>query len=86
MGEDPTAKTGLKDEKEKSQIGAGKLLMQWKDEGVGEVGNRSAEYQAAVRAIKDGVAEAIRNEQIPPGYHSAIQKYFDRLPAEPPQK
>ncbi len=86
MGEDPNAKTALKDEKSKSQIGAGKLLMQWKEEGVGEIGDRGGDYQAAVRAIKDGVAEAIRNEQIPPGYHSAIQKYFDRLPAEAPKK
>ena len=86
VGEDPSAKTALKDEKSKSQIGAGKLLMQWKEEGVGEIGDRGGDYQAAVRAIKDGVAEAIRNEQIPPGYHSAIQKYFDRLPAEAPKK
>ena len=86
VGEDPSAKTALKDEKDKTQIGAGKLLMQWKEEGVGEIGNRGGDYQAAVRAIKEGVAEAIRNEQIPPGYHSAIQKYFDRLPAEVPKK
>lgn len=86
VGEDPNAKTALKDEKSKSQLGAGKLLMQWKDEGVGEIGARSGDYQAAVRAVKEGAAEAIRNEQVPPGYHSAIQKYFDRLPAEPPKK
>jgi hypothetical protein len=86
VGEDPTAKTGLKEEKAKTQIGAGKLLMEWKEEGVGEIGDRAGEYQAAVRAIKEGVAEAIRNEQIPPGYHSAIQKYFDRIPSDAPKK
>jgi hypothetical protein len=86
MGEDPNAKTAMKDEKEKSQLGAGKLLMQWKEEGVGEIGQRNADYQAAIRAVKEGAAEAIRNEQIPPGYHTAIQKYFDRLPAEAPTK
>ena len=86
VGEDPTAKTGLKTEKTKSQLGAGKLLMQWKEEGVGEVGDRASDYQAAVRAVKEGAAEAIRNEQVPPGYHSAIQKYFDRLPVEPGKK
>ena len=83
-GEAPDTKTALKDEKSKSQVGAGKLLMQWKDEGLGEVGQRP-DYQAAVRAVKEGVAEAIRNEQVPSGYHSAIQKYFDRLPATPPK-
>ena len=82
VGEDPTAKTNTKEEKAKTQTTAGKLLMQWKDEGVGDIGKRSADYEAAVRAVKEGVAEAIRNEQVPPGYHSAIQKYFDRLPTE----
>jgi hypothetical protein len=30
--------------------------------------------------VKQSVAEAIRNEQVPPGYHGTIQKYFDKLP------
>jgi hypothetical protein len=30
--------------------------------------------------VKQGVSEAIRNERVPPGYHGAIQKYFDNLP------
>ena len=80
VGEDPTAETAMKDEKDKAKMGAGKLLMQWKEEGVGETGQKVADYQEAVRAVKEGVAEAIRNERIPPGYHGAIQKYFDRLP------
>jgi hypothetical protein len=83
VGEDKTAKTNTKEEKAKTKTTAGALLMQWKDEGVGDIGQRTADYEAAVRAVKEGVAEAIRNEQVPPGYHSAIQKYFDRLPAEP---
>jgi hypothetical protein len=29
--------------------------------------------------IKQGVAEAIEQEQIPPGYRDAIQKYFDQF-------
>jgi hypothetical protein len=83
VGEDKTAKTNTKAEKAKTKTTAGALLMQWKDEGVGDIGQRTADYEAAVRAVKEGVAEAIRNEQVPPGYHSAIQKYFDRLPAQP---
>jgi hypothetical protein len=86
VGEDPNAKTATKEEKAKTQLGAGKLLMQWKEEGIGEIGNRQGDYQAAVRAVKEGVSEAIRNEQVPPGYHSAIQRYFDRLPTETPKK
>ena len=80
VGEDPDALTKLKDEKAKTKMGAGKLLMQWKEEGKGETGQKADDYQAAVRSVKEGVAEAIRNERIPPGYHGAIQKYFDRLP------
>ena len=80
VGEDPNALTKTKDEKSKTKMGAGKLLMQWKEEGVGETGQKVEDYQDAVRAVKEGVAEAIRNERIPPGYHGAIQKYFDRLP------
>ena len=79
-GEDDTAKSDFKKEKDKVQLGAGKLLMEWKEEGVGETGQKSGDYQQVVRAVKQGVSEAIRNEQVPPGYHSAIQKYFDRLP------
>ena len=80
VGEDDTAKSDFKKEKDKVQLGAGKLLMEWKEEGVGETGQKASDYQQAVRAVKQGVSEAIRNEQVPPGYHSAIQKYFDRLP------
>lgn len=79
-GEDPNAITKTKDEKSKTKMGAGKLLMQWREEGVGETGAKAQEYQEAVKAVREGVAEAIRNERIPPGYHGAIQKYFDRLP------
>jgi hypothetical protein len=73
-------KTALKQEKANSQLGAGKLLMQWKEEGVGETGQKAADYEQAIRAVKQGVAEAIRSEQVPPGYHGTIQKYFDRIP------
>jgi len=79
VGEDPSAKTAMKPDKDPAQIGAGKLLMQWKEEGVGDTGNKAVQYQNALRTVKQGVAEAIRSEQVPPGYHSAIQKYFDRL-------
>jgi uncharacterized protein CbrC (UPF0167 family) len=58
--------------------------MEWKEEGVGETGRKAGDYTDAVRAVKQGVAEAIRNERIPPGYHGAIQKYFDNLPEKKP--
>ncbi len=85
VGENPDAKTALKNEKDKTKLGAGKLLMQWKEEGQGEVGTKAEDYQAAVRAVKQSVAEAIRSEQVPPGYHGTIQKYFDKLPEKSPK-
>ena len=82
LGENDAAKSAFKPEKDKTQMGAGKLLMEWKEEGLGEVGAKAGDYENAVRAVKQGVAEAIRNEQVPPGYHGAIQKYFDKLPVK----
>ena len=84
VGEDDSAKSDFKKEKAKTQLGAGKLLMEWKEEGVGETGKKAGDYNEAVRAVKQGVAEAIRNERVPPGYHGAIQKYFDNLPEKKP--
>ncbi len=84
VGEDESAESKFKKEKDKIQLGAGKLLMEWKEEGVGETGRKAGDYNDAIRAVKQGVAEAIRNERVPPGYHGAIQKYFDRLPEKRP--
>ena len=84
VGEDDSTKSDFKKEKAKTQLGAGKLLMEWKEEGVGDTGSKTGDYNDAVRAVKQGVAEAIRNERVPPGYHGAIQKYFDALPVKKP--
>ncbi|MEQ1850560.1 MAG: hypothetical protein ABMA01_03110 [Chthoniobacteraceae bacterium] len=84
VGEDDSATSKFKKEKDKVQLGAGKLLMEWKEEGVGETGKKAGDYNEAIRAVKQGVAEAIRNERVPPGYHGAIQKYFDKLPEKKP--
>lgn len=84
FGEDDSTTSGFKKEKDKIQLGAGKLLMEWKEEGVGETGRKAGDYNDAIRTVKQGVAEAIRNERVPPGYHGAIQKYFDKLPEKKP--
>jgi hypothetical protein len=83
-GEDDTTESEHKKQRATIQIGAGKVLMEWKDEGVGETGAKAGDYSDAIRAVKQGVAEAIRNERVPPGYHDAIQKYFDKLPEKRP--
>lgn len=78
--EDDSAETGFKQEKSSSQLAGGRLLLEWKTKEVGETGARTEEYRDAVQQVKQGVAEAIQQEQVPPGYHQAIQRYFDTLP------
>jgi hypothetical protein len=82
--ENDAAETDFKKEKSPTQLSGGKMLLQWKVNEVGPTGARAEEYRDAIRQVKQGVSEAITNEQVPPGYHETIQKYFDTL-AEQPQ-
>ena len=75
--EDISGSTAFRTEKSKSALQAGKSLMQWKTQEVTDSGKAKVEYKEAVEKVKQGVSEAILQEQIPPGYHEAIQKYFD---------
>jgi hypothetical protein len=75
-GENDDAQTGLKQEQSKSKNKAGKILMQWKTKGLSDKGEVTVEYQDAVKEIQAGVDEAIVKENIPPGYHDVIKKYF----------
>lgn len=84
--EDETAKTGFKTEKSNSQLTGGKMLLEWKTKEVGDTGARAAEYRDNIQRVKQGVSEAIQQEQVPPGYHEAIKKYFDALPERPAEK
>ncbi len=78
--ENDETETAFKSEKTPTQLSGGKMLLQWKVKEEGPTGARTEDYQAAVREVQQGVSEAITNEQVPPGYHDAIQKYFDTLP------
>ena len=78
--EDDTLKADFKPEKEQTKFAGGKTLLQWKTNEVGETGARAEDYREAIRDVKQRVSEAILTEQVPPGYHPAIQKYFDSLP------
>ncbi len=80
--ENESAKTGFKSEKSTPALAGGKMLLEWKTKEVGDTGNRGEEFREAVREVKQGVSEAIQQEQVPPGYHEAIKKYFDTLPAK----
>lgn len=80
--EDDSVTTGFKSEKSNSALTGGKMLLEWKSKEVGDTGQRGAEFQDAVQKVTQGVSEAIQQEQVPPGYHEAIKKYFDTLPAK----
>lgn len=78
--EDDSVKTSFKSEKSPSMLTDGKMLLEWKTKDVGETGERAEQFRDAVRGVKQGVSEALQAEQVPPGYHDAIKKYFDTLP------
>ncbi|MBA4031944.1 MAG: hypothetical protein C0478_13785 [Planctomyces sp.] len=77
--EDDSVETDFVNEKSQSQVTAGKMLLSLKSQGLGEEGQAKQDYQKATTAVKQGVAEAIQQEQIPPGYHESIKSYFDQV-------
>jgi hypothetical protein len=81
--EDDTVDSGFKTERTKTTITAGKVLLSLKTRGVGEKGDAKTSYRDAVKAVKQGVSEAILTEQIPPGYHDGIRNYFDSIRESP---
>lgn len=79
--EDDSVKTDFVDETSKSAVQKGKVLLSMKTKGMSDTGEARKEYRAALTDVKQGVAEAIEQEQIPPGYIETIQKYFDKIEA-----
>lgn len=77
--ENPDMATDFKSEKSRSALTAGKILMEWKVKEMGPAGNVQGDYLDSITQVKQGVSEAILQEQVPPGYHDAIQNYFDNL-------
>ncbi len=66
-------------ERSRSAYTAGKVLLQWKVREMSDPGSVRQNHQAQIEAVQGGVREAILQEQVPPGYHGAIQRYFDSL-------
>jgi hypothetical protein len=81
VDEDDKVETGFVAEKSQTPIQKGKILMSMKSKGLGDETNEDLklEYKAALDSVKQGYAEAIEAEQIPPGYRGSIQTYFDSL-------
>lgn len=88
VDEDDKVETGFVAEKTQTPIQKGKILMSLKSKGLGDETNEDLklEYKAALDSVKQGYAEAIEAEQIPPGYRGTIQSYFDSLGKNPNKK
>ncbi len=72
-------KTDFQSERSRSAFKAGKILLQWKTRELSDPGAAREAYEQQVEAVKQGVSEAILQEQVPPGYHEGIRRYFDAL-------
>ncbi len=77
--ENDSVTTGFKQEQDQAPLTAGKTLMQWKTHGPAETGKVKEDYLRSVQDVKQGVSEALVHEQVPPGYHDGVKKYFDAL-------
>lgn len=77
--EDESVDTDFVDETSKSAIQKGKILLSMKTKGLSDTGEANKEYRDAIEDVKQGAAEAIEQEDIPPGYVEAIQSYFDKI-------
>lgn len=81
--EDDSIETTTKSEKSPVSLQAGKTLLTIKTRGEGESGPVNQDYSNLIDQVRQGAAEALATEQIPPGYVDDIKRYFDTLPAEP---
>jgi hypothetical protein len=79
VAEDDTVKNDYQSEQSQSAVKAGKVLMSMKAKGLGEKGAVAQDYRGLMQQVRQGVSEAIEQEQIPPGYHDSIKSYFDTL-------
>lgn len=79
--EDDSQTTDFQPEKATSALTAGKMLLQWKTREVSRPGQARSDYGEQVKDVRQGVSEAIVKEQVPPGYHDGIRKYFGKLGA-----
>lgn len=79
--EDETVDTGFKMERSKSPVVKGKVLLSLKTKGLSDSGDAVKQYREALTDVKQGVSEAIEQEQVPPGYHESIKSYFDSIKA-----
>ncbi|MCA9039476.1 MAG: hypothetical protein KDA65_03915 [Planctomycetaceae bacterium] len=80
--EDPQSASDFKTELSKSKLTQGELIMSVASKDVNESGEKQIQLGSLIQDLRQGVSEAIEQEQIPPGYHESIKNYFDSLQAE----
>jgi hypothetical protein len=77
--EDNSVTTDFKTEQSKSAVTAGKVILSLKTKGVSDRGDAAKDYRGLIQNVKQGVSEAILQEQVPPGYLDGIKSYFDTI-------
>jgi hypothetical protein len=77
--EDESVATDYQTKRSPSALKAGKVLLSMQSKGMSNSGAVEENYQQLVEQVKQGVSEAILQEQIPPAYHDAIRGYFDTI-------
>ena len=77
--EDDSLKTGFKEEKSKTIERKGKYLMELKTKGLSDAGEVEDQFREGISTIRSELSEVMEQENIPPGYHEQIKKYFDDL-------
>lgn len=82
---DDNQKTTFHDERSDSKLQPGKMLLEWKTKELGEKGQAREEFLRAISDVRQQASEAVLQEQIPPGYHSAIKSYFNTLSDDLPK-
>jgi hypothetical protein len=78
VGERPDAQAGFTPERTRAALVAGRTLMQLKQQEPAQGGLVRVDRDAALRAVRAAVGEAILKEDVPPGYHDAVKGYFDK--------
>lgn len=80
VDEDDSVATDFVNEKSKSAIQQGKILLSMKTKGLSEAGDvKDENYKRIVGEIRQSLEDVINQEEIPPGYVEGIKKYFDSL-------
>ena len=75
--EDSTTKTDFRPDKSSSKMQHGKILLKWKTEDEAPDGEARIEYNEALGKVEQDYSEAIVQQQVPPGLHKPIKRYFD---------